>query len=459
MFQIRSCSDNTFENRKQPCVLYQIKRCSAPCVDKISRIDYAESIKQTIFFLKGSTDNLKNELREAMLSASQNNNFEQAIIFRERIKALSQLNASQSIMLDNNENSDFLALIEHNGYYLFKVFMFKNGHNYGSLDFPSKILLEETQENAVSSFITQFYDNRDIPDKIYTNIPLEKDITEVLQTFLKNQRGKKTIINNPKSKRSLEIMDIVIRNAFESLNKYEENSQKWQKHFADLRNYFKITQPITKIEVYDNSHLYGTFPLGAMVSVRIYGFEKKEYRTFHLKDETIDTRDDYAILKHTLMRRFSRMLKENQEVPQLVFIDGGKGQLHIAMDVLAELNISNIKLVAIAKGVDRNAGEETLFTDTGEELHPNKFSSTLHFIQMIRNEVHRHAVKSVAKRKLNSLTKSEIDKIPEIGSKRKKDLLNYFGSIDKVKSASIEELKRVKGISENIAKNIFNYFH
>ncbi|MDR0484335.1 MAG: excinuclease ABC subunit UvrC [Alphaproteobacteria bacterium] len=459
MFQVRSCTDNYFENRKQPCVLYQIKRCSAPCVDKISAKDYMESIKQTTFFLKGSTDNLKNELTTAMLEASKNNNFEQAIIFRERIKALSQLNSSQSILLDNHENSDFIALIEHNGFYLFKVFMFKNGHNYGSLDFPNKIQIEESQENAVSSFITQFYDNRDIPDKIYLNINLEPENTEILQTFLKTKKDKKTIITNPKTKKAQDIMDIVIRNAFESLNKYEETSQKWQKHFEDLKNFFKINKNITKIEVYDNSHLYGTFPLGAMISARIWGFEKKEYRTFHLKDESIDTRDDYAILRHTLLRRFSRMLKEKQDVPELVFIDGGKGQLNIAMQVLAELQISNIRLVAVAKGVNRNAGEETLFLDTGEELHPNKFSSTLHFIQMIRNEVHRHAVKSVAKRKLNSLTKSEIDKIPEIGSKRKKDLLNYFGSIDKVKSASIEELKKVKGISESIAKNIFNYFH
>ena len=485
MFQIRSCSDHSFENRKQPCILYQIKRCSAPCVNKISKIDYANSIKQSILFLSGNNNNLKDELTNSMIDASKQGNFEQAIVFRERIKAISQINSSQSMLLDNNENSDFIALIEHNGYYIFKVFMFKNGHNYGSLDFPNKIQIEENQENAIQSFISQFYGNRQIPDKIYINISLEKDTIDMLQEFLKKQYAKlkpeyhqqgdmtklissersevkgknKVILQNPKNKKSQEIMDIVIRNAFESLNKYEENSQKWLKHFEDLQHFFNIPKNITKIEIYDNSHLYGTFSLGAMVSARVWGFEKKEYRTFNLKDENIDGRDDYAILKHTLLRRFSRMLKENQDVPELVFIDGGKGQLGVAMEVLAELKITNIKLVGIAKGVNRNAGEETLFLDNGAELHPNKFSSTLHFIQMLRNEAHKHAVKSVTKRKLSSLSKSEIDKIPEIGNKRKKDLLNYFGSIDKIKQASITELKKVKGISENMAKNIYNYFH
>lgn len=459
MFQIRSCTDNSFENRKQPCILHQIKRCSAPCVNKISKEDYTNSIKQSIFFLKGNNNSLKEELTNAMLDASNNNNFEQAIIFRERIKAISQINSSQSILLDNNENSDFIALIEHNGYYIFKVFMFKNGHNYGSLDFPNKIQIEENQDNAMQSFVSQFYSSRQIPDKIYVNIKLEEDTVDILQVFLKNKRNKKVIVQNPKNKKTQDIMDIVIRNAFESLNKYEENSQKWLKHFEDLQNFFKISKNITKIEIYDNSHLYGTFSLGAMVSARVWGFEKKEYRTFNLKDETIDSRDDYAILKHTLMRRFTRMLKEAQDIPELVFIDGGKGQLGVAIAVLKELNINNIKLVGIAKGVNRNAGEETLFLDSGEELHPNKFSSTLHFIQMLRNEAHRHALKSVTKRKLSSLSRSEIDKIPDIGGKRKKDLLNYFGSIDKIKQASTDELKKVKGISENIAKNIYNYFH
>lgn len=459
MFQIRSCTDNSFENRKQPCILYQIKRCSAPCVHKISKDDYTNSIKQSIFFLKGNNDNLKTELTNAMLSASKNGNFEQAIVFRERIKAIAQINSSQSILLDNNENSDFIALIEHNGYYIFKVFMFKNGHNYGSLDFPNKIQIEENQNNAIQSFVSQFYGNRQIPDKVYINIPLEKDTIDILQGFLKSKKNTKVIVQNPKNKKSQEIMDVVIRNAFENLNKYEENSKKWLKHFEDLQNFFNLSKEITKIEIYDNSHLYGTFSLGAMVSARVWGFEKKEYRTFNLKDEKIDSRDDYAILKHTLTRRFTRMLKENQDVPELVFIDGGKGQLGVAMQVLQNLNINNIKLVGIAKGVNRNAGEETLFLDTGVELHPNKFSSTLHFIQMLRNEAHRYAVKSVSKRKLSSLSKSEIDRIPDIGGKRKKDLLNYFGSIDKIKNASIEELKKVKGISENIAKNIYNYFH
>ncbi len=459
MFQLRSCSDNSFEHRKQPCILHQIKRCFAPCVNKITKENYAKSVKQSILFLKGNNSFLKDELTNAMLEASKNNNFEQAIIFRERIKALSQINSSQSILLDNNENSDFIALIKHNGYYLFKVFMFKNGHNYGSLDFPNKIQIEEDQENAIESFISQFYFNRIIPDKIYTNIALSQDTINMLQGFLKNKNNKKTIIQNPKHKKTQEIMDIVIRNAFESINKYEENSTKWLNHFEDLKNFFNIQKDITKIEIYDNSHLYGTFSLGAMVSARIWGFEKKEYRIFNLKDESINTRDDYAILKHTLLRRFTRMLKEQQDVPELVFIDGGKGQLGIAIEVLQELQIKNIKLVGVAKGVNRNAGEETLFLDNGEELHPNKFSSTLHFIQMLRNEAHRYAVKSVSKRKISSLSKSEIDKIPDIGSKRKKNLLNYFGSIEKIKQSTIEELKKVKGISENIAKNVYNYFH
>ncbi len=459
VFQIRSCSDNTFINRKQACILYQIKRCSAPCVQKLSEDNYQESVIQALDFLKGDTQELKNYLAQAMLECSKNNHFEQAIIFRERIKSLNRISASQSIVLDNAETADFIALIEHNGNYLFKIFMFKNGHNYGSLDFPSTMKIEENLSDVLQIFIARFYTNKELPQKIYINIPLNKDEIYTIRNFFKKMNNKVVEIGNPKSAKTIDIMDIIIKNAFDFLNKYEASNHKWEKQFSELQNYFAMQNKIEKIEIYDNSHLYGTFSLGAMVSARVYGFEKKEYRVFKLKDTKISTKDDYGILKETLLRRFTRMLKENQEMPQLVLLDGGKGQLEIAKSVLHSLAVNSIKLVAVAKGENRNAGEETLFIDSGEVLKPDKFSAILHFIQMLRNEAHRYAIKNVTKGKLKSIRISELDNIPGIGGKRKKDLLNYFGSIEKIKTVSVNELKKVQGISEEVAKNIFNWFH
>ena len=220
-----------------------------------------------------------------------------------------------------------------------------------------------------------------------------------------------------------------------------------------------MNQDIDTIEVYDNSHLYGTLSLGGMICADKSGFNKKKYRTFKLKDETIKTNDDYGIMKHTLERRCSDKNIKALPLPQLMLIDGGKGQLNIVLDVLKSLNINHIKVVAVAKGKNRNAGDETLFTDTGEEIHLDKFASTLHFIQMLRNEAHRFAITSVKKSKLRTINESILDGIPLIGKNRKKILLEHFTSIQKIKDATVEELSNVKGISMDIAIKLFNYFH
>ena len=244
-----------------------------------------------------------------------------------------------------------------------------------------------------------------------------------------------------------------------AVEKISSNNNKWLSNLAGLKVLFKMNQNIETVEVYDNSHLYGTLSLGAMICAEKAGFNKKRYRTFKLNDETIKSNDDYGIMKHTLERRCSAKNIKALSLPQLMLIDGGKGQLNIVLDVLKILNINTVKVVAVAKGKNRNAGDETLFTDTGEELHLDKFSSTLHFIQMLRNEAHRFAITSVKKSKLRTINESVLDGIPQLGKARKKILLEHFTSIQGIKEASIEELSKVKGISLDVAIKIFNSLH
>lgn len=458
IFQLRTCTDSFFNNREKPCILYQIKRCSAPCVQKIKAKDYELSINQAMSFLKGNNLKIKEDLINSMKQASQQQDFERAIILRERIKLLQNNHHKQSIILQNQHDADFIGLMEHNGQFVYNIFMFRYGYNHGSLNFIIPITLQDNLEEALRAFLIQFYSKREIPKNIYTNITLpQSEILQDIKNYLNTKAGKQINIKNPRSIFSKSIMETVIHNTIEIIKQQEQVANKWANNFKALAELFKIENSITRIELYDNSHLYGTFPLGAMVCATPAGFSKKDYRTFHVQDQTIQPNDDYAILAETLIRRFNKLTPET--TPQLIFIDGGKGQLSTAKSIAKQLNLQDIKIIAIGKGLNRNAGEETLYISNKETINLPRYSSTLHFIQMLRNEVHRFAITSLRKRKLKSLTISELSQIAGVGAKRKKDLLTYFGSIENIRNATITELTQVKGVSVDLATKIFNWFH
>jgi excinuclease ABC subunit C len=319
-----------------------------------------------------------------------------------------------------------------------------------------------TELEMLQSVITQFYKNRDTPDTIYISEKITQEAShdfKLIEDYLNNNSNKatKTKIENPSSEYS-KMMNIVLENAKIQLERNVEQLYKWKADFATLQKLFGLEKPITRVEIYDNSHLYGTFSLGVMIVAKESGFTKNNYKIFNLKNTNIKSNDDYGILREVFMRRFSKLT--NEDKPNLVLIDGGKGQLSVALQVAKELNLQGIKFVAVAKGVERNAGNEVLFEDTNpnEPIKLDKFSSTLHFIQMLRNEAHRFAIGNVRKRQIKSSTQSTLDLISGIGKARKKDLLEHFTSIDSIKNASLEELQSVKGINKAVALKIYEWF-
>lgn len=456
LFLLRTCSNATFNNRVSPCILHQIKRCSAPCVNKISTQDYATLCKQAINFLKGNSQLLKETLSNQMQQAKEKQDFESAIIFRDRLIQLNNTLSKQSILLNNSENADFIAIVPAVQYnkesYFIKLFMLRGGHNYGFVDKMLEFKVETSIEEALEYFLMQYYQNMaDIPN-IYTNVSITAThIAEVLQD--KSQKAIKILTPNNTQKKDL--MQIVINNAHESLQKYFADNTKWLEKFNSLKDFFKLPNSINNIEIYDNSHFFGELPLGVMVSANISGFNKNNYRIFNVKDN-INPSDDYAILNEVFTRRFAKDTK--LEKPDLILVDGGKGQFNIAKNVLQQHNI-NIPLVAIAKGEERNKSQEKLFLDN-QLISNNQIPiNILHFIQQLRNEAHRFAVKSINQRKQKSLKTSGLDGIPAIGKKRKQLLLNQFGSIQNIKQASVEQLEKTPMFNKALATSVYNYFN
>lgn len=457
-FLLRTCTNSYFNNRTKPCILYQIKRCSAPCVNKISYENYQENVKNLIDFLNGKRSTIKDELINKMQQASKINNFEQAIIYRDRINALNTILSKQNIVLKEKISNDYIFMQSIGNKFYVSIMIIRLGKNYGTTNYSINSELDNTPEQVLISFVSQYYQNRNLPEGLICNIKLTAENTKLLQAALKKLNNNKNVkLHFPQVKKDKELLETVKNNNNTYLENIENTINKWASYFRELQDLFKINEEITRIEIYDNSHLYGTLPLGVMVCALPSGFAKSSYKIFNLKNEQVKKQDDYAILNEVLTRRFKKLTLEN--TPQLVFIDGGKGQLNIAKKVLQELSITNITLVGIAKGVNRNAGEETLYLEDGSEISLDKFSPLLHFIQRLRNEAHRFAIKTVRNKKLKNLTKSELDTIPGIGKSRKRDLLNYFTSIEKIKSASLEELTKVPNINKTIAIKIYNWLH
>ena len=458
IFQLRVCDDTVFKNRERPCILYQIKRCSAPCVQHINKKEYLSSVSDAIDFISGKSRRIQKNLSKEMEKASKDLDYEKAAIARDRIKALTQIQTSQKINQTNLNEADVISIYKETGKTCIQVFFFRSKQNWGNQAFYPKHDPDDTIKDILSSFISQFYENKTIPSQIITNHEVsEKPLLE--KTFT-NKENKKIIIKKAKSKNEMNIAKLAEKNAKQALTQKLIQSDTNNNLIENLTKKFKLNNNIDLIEVYDNSHIQGSDSIGALICFGNEGFIKKRYRKFNIKDDKVKG-DDYGMMKEVLFRRFSKAIKEKSgslSLPDLVMIDGGKGQYSVSREVLNELGLHDLPILAIAKGKKRNAGEEKIYYKN-KEFILDKNDPLLFFIQRLRDEAHRFAISTHRAKRKKNLSKSLLDQIEGIGRQRKRALLNHFGSARAVESASFDDLKSVEGIEDSIAKKIYNYFH
>jgi len=458
VFMLRVCDDSVFKNRERPCILYQIKRCSAPCVGHINDKDYKKSVKDSIDFISGKSRKIQETFSKEMEEASKELDYEKAATARDKIKALSQIQSSQKINQTNLNEADVVSIFKDSGKTCVQVFFFRSKQNWGNQAFFPKHDPDEKLENILSSFLSQFYENKSIPSLIVTNNSISEN--NLLEKAFQKKEGKEIILREAKSKEEKSLSALAEKNAKLALTQKIYETQSNDNLIEDLIKKFSLNTSISLLEVYDNSHIQGTDCVGALICFGNEGFVKKRYRKFNIKNESVKG-DDYGMLKEVLFRRFSKVVKEKSgslSLPDLIMVDGGKGQYSVSREVLNELGLHNLPIIAIAKGKNRNAGEEKMYYQHREfELAKN--DPLLFFIQRLRDEAHRFAISSHRAKRKNNFSKSLLDQINGIGKQRKRSLLNHFGSARSVESASLDDLKSVEGIEDNIAKKIYNYFH
>ncbi len=458
IFLLRVCDDTVFKNRERPCILYQIKRCSAPCVGHINEKDYESTVADAINFISGKSRRIQENLSKEMEKASKDLDYEKAAIARDRIKALTQIQTSQKINQTNLTEADVISIYKETGKTCVQVFFFRSKQNWGNQAFYPKHDPDDNVEDIISSFISQFYENKAIPKLILTNCEV-KDKKLIEKTFSEKDK-KDIIIKQAKSKNELSISYLAEKNAKQSLKQKLIQSDTNNNLIENLASKFNINDNIELIEVYDNSHIQGTDSVGSLICFSNEGFVKKRYRKFNIKEEKVKN-DDYGMMKEVLFRRFSKAIKEKSgslSLPDLVIIDGGKGQYSVSREVLNELGLHDLPILAVAKGKNRNAGEEKIYYKNKEYIL-EKNDPLLFFIQRLRDEAHRFAISTHRAKRKKNLSKSLLDQIQGIGKQRKRALLNHFGSARAVESASFDDLKSVDGIEDNIAKKIYDYFH
>ena len=458
IFQIRVCDESTFKNRKRPCILYQIKRCSAPCVGYVDEAEYKNSVEDAIKFVSGKSREIQKNLSKQMEEASEKLDFEKASILRDKIKSLNIIQSSQKINESNLVDADVIAAYKESGKTCVQVFFYRSKQNWGNQSYFPKHDPDQNISEIMSSFIMQFYENKNVPKLVILNHDIKDK--KLIEKTLSSKEDKNITITIAKKGSKLNVILLAEKNAKESLNRkiYEANNNK--NLFERINQKFNIKNSISLIEVYDNSHIQGTNSVGAMITFGEEGFIKKRYRKFDIKTKSAEN-DDYAMLKEVLNRRFRRALLEKGNylsLPDLLLIDGGKGQYTTTREVLNEFGLHDLPIIAIAKGKFRNSGNETFFYNR-KSFKFEKNDPTLFFLQRLRDEAHRFAISAHRAKRKKGISKSLLDQINGIGSIRKRALLNHFGSARAVESASFEEIKSVEGVEEKVAKKIYNFFH
>lgn len=457
IFKIRSCTDSYFSNRTRPCLQYQINRCSAPCVGKISKEDYKESVNQLIDFLSGKTVKLQKTLSKKMEVLSENLEFEKAAKVRDKIKALSYTQLKSTTIIPN-KNTDVISIASALGYYCIQVFTYRGGQFYGNKSVIKNSFLEDGNEEyseILSSFIIQYYQTRQCPKEIITNYKLDNE--KVIIDILKTLYNTNVTVKYPKHGKHLLLINHAYSNAKLALEEFIKNSAKNALLLKEVQELFGLdnNKPISRIEVFDNSHIMGSFPVSAMIVSTSFGFEKKEYRTFSVSTKS---GDDYEILREVLKRRFLRLQKESYKTPDLIIIDGGKGHLSVASEVMKQFNI-NIPIVCMSKGPDRNAGLEQFHMINKASFTIDKNKPVMKYLQILRDEAHNFVIKYHRLKRSKNIRASSLDQVSGIGEKRKKALLNYFGSFEDIVNANTEDLLKVKGINKSVAEKIVQSLH
>lgn len=456
VFLLRVCDDSIFNNRKRPCILYQIKRCSAPCTNEINQKDYNKLVEDSVNFLNGKSALIQKKLSKEMEIESKKFNYEKAAIIRDRIKALTQIQSSQQINKNNFNNADLIVAFQKNSITCIEVFFYRSKQNWGNQAFFPKHDKDDNLDEIIYSFLTQFYENKIPPEEIVLSKKI-KDL-ELIKAALEKKYNKKVNIKTAKNNTENLAIKLAIKNAQLALEKKlleNENND----HFLSLINKeFNLGFNPNLIEIYDNSHIQGLNAVGSFVVFSKNGFVKKKYRKFNISKTDINPGDDYGMLKEVISRRFSKIKPNHEdELPDLIIIDGGKGHYNVARKILDEHGHFNLNMIAIAKGKRRNQGDET-FHYNNKKIKINN-NVLLFFLQRLRDEAHRFAIFSHRINRKNSFTQSALDKIEGVGKKRKKLLLNHFGSARLVESASIEDIKKVHGISDLVANKVYNFFN
>ncbi len=448
VFLLRSCRDNVFKNRQRPCLMYQIKRCSAPCVGKISQEDYKKLVNEAIAFLEGKNSKIQAELSEKMNQASEKQDYETAIMLRDRIRALTNVQSKQNVEYADIKSADFISLVRDKNVVCIQVFFIRSGQNCGNVPYFPSQAIDASNNEILEAFLSSFYAIHLPPKEIILSEGIEN------KAFMEEALGAKISVYKKGNKAA--ILKTVSENAKESIARKIAMVSSVKKNLTDFMEKFGLPKLPKRIEIYDNSHNQGSYAVGAMVVATPEGFDKKSYRTFNIKNPQI-TNDDFAMMKEVLTRRFEKMSAENR--PDVILLDGGRGQLNAVYECLQGFDLDRISIIAISKGPERNAGKE-FYHMKDKESFALEFQSPLAFyLQNLRDEAHRFAIGTHRKKRAKSIYKSSLDEVDGIGSKRKRDLLNYFGSAEEVAQAEVKDLQKVTGISKKTAEKIYNYFH
>lgn len=480
-FLLRSCTNSFYENRTRPCLLYQIKRCAGPCTGEISHTDYAELVAEAKDFLSGRSQKVKTEISAAMQQASENLDFERAAIYRDRLAALSHVQSHQGINPQTVEEADVFAIHQEGGQVCIQVFFFRTGQNWGNRAYFPKADPALEAAEVLGSFLAQFYDDKPTPRAILLSHAVEEQ--ELLAEALSTRAGRKVSISVPQRGEKKDLTDNALQNAREALGRRLAETSTQGRLLTGFAETFGLAKPPVRIEVYDNSHIMGTNAVGAMVVAGPEGFVKNQYRKFNIRSTEITPGDDFGMMREVMERRFSRLLKEHGDTPQsaetegeaeddiegvsgfpawpdVILIDGGQGQMTAVRKILADLSIEDrVVAIGIAKGQDRDAGRERFFVKGRDSFSLPVRDPVLYFVQRLRDEVHRFAIGSHRARRKKEMVKSPLDEISGIGPGRKRALLLHFGTAKAVSRAAVEDLVKVDGISEQVAKLVYNHFH
>ena len=464
-FMLRTCSDSVFSARTRPCLQYQIKRCSGPCVDLVSREDYAAQMDQARRFLSGESAAIQRDYAERMHAAADKLEFETAAIWRNRIRALSGIQASQDINVQNLKDADIIAVAQSGERSCIQTFFIRGGSNYGNRSYFLSHNADSSAADVLTAFLGQFYDDKDPPAEILlSDEPGDK---ELIAEALSSRAGRNVKLSRPQRGDRTKLTAMARHNAEEALARHLADTGSQRRLLGELADLFGLDAPPERVEVYDNSHIQGRHAVGGMIVAGPEGFNKAAYRKFNIRDEgtyAVTEGDDFGMMRQVINRRFERALKEDPDRtggswPDLLLIDGGKGQLSAVTEVMEDLGVADIAVVAISKGPDRNAGREQFHMRGRETFTLSPQASAMHFLQRLRDEAHRYAIGTHRARRQKAELTSPLDGVPGIGPKRKKALLAHFGSARAVAAAGLEDLEAVDGISKAVAKQLYDWFY